>query len=56
MSLKHRTAFARFRCGVYSLLIETAMYERKNVHKRTCFSYNSLVEDEFHVIVLYIEI
>ena len=50
MSIKHRSAFAHFRCGVASLLVETGMYERKDFHEGTCFSCNSLVEDEFHVI------
>lgn len=41
----HRTAFAKFRCGVASLRIETGRYERLSVDERTCiFSQNQHVE------------
>jgi hypothetical protein len=36
MPLKYRSAYAKFRCGVAPLRVETGRYERKAVHERTC--------------------
>ena len=53
--LKHRSSYAKFRCGVAPLRVETGRYERKPINERTCFvctHYNNIpVEDEFHVIL-----
>jgi hypothetical protein len=53
--LKHqffflRSAFAKFRCGVAPLRIETGRYENKNVNERVCFICHDQIEDEKHVI------
>lgn len=59
LSLKNRSSFAKFRCGVAPLKIETGRYERKEVHERTCFNCSSIVEDELHVILkcpLYVDL
>jgi hypothetical protein len=36
MPLKYRSAYAKLRCGVAPLRVETGRYERKAVHERTC--------------------
>ena len=59
ISLKNRSAFAKFRCGVAPLKLETGRYEKKEVHERTCFNCSSIVEDEIHVILkcpLYVDL
>jgi hypothetical protein len=45
-------AYAKFRCGVAPLRVETGRYERKAVHERTCLYCINYVEDEFHVLML----
>ena len=50
----HRIAFAKFRCGVASLRIETGRYERLSVDERTCiFSQNQHVESQEHELLPY---
>ena len=49
--LKYRSAYAKFRCGVAPLRVETGRYERKAVHERTCLYCINYVEDEFHVLM-----
>ena len=53
--LKYRSSYAKCRCGVVPLRIETDRYERKPIYERTCFVYthnnNMLVKEEFHVIL-----
>ena len=50
LPLKHRSAFAKFRCGVASIKIETGRYESLAVEERICpFCRN--IEDEMHVIL-----
>lgn len=39
LSRKHRSAFAKFRCGVAPLRIETGRYENLSVENRTCFFF-----------------
>jgi hypothetical protein len=51
MPLKYRSAYAKFRCEVASLRVETGRYERKTVHERTCLYCTNCVEDEFHVLM-----
>ena len=49
---KYRSAYAKFRCGVAPLKIETGRYgvNRVPVEERLCETCNS-VEDEFHVLM-----
>ena len=55
MPLKHRSALAKFRCGVAPLKIETGRYgmNRLPANERLCeFCENNEVEDEFHVVMI----
>ena len=47
---QHRSALAKFRCGVAPLKIETGRYERIPHDQRFCFSCANKVEDEIHVL------
>ena len=49
---KYRSAYAKFRCGVAPLKIETDRYgvNRVPAEERLCDACNS-VEDEFHVLM-----
>lgn len=47
----HRRAYAKFRCGVAPLRIETGRYERLQLHQRTCFHCNNCIETEVHVLL-----
>jgi hypothetical protein len=47
----HRSAYAKFRCGVAPLRIETGRYERVLLHQRTCFNCTDTVESEEHVLL-----
>ena len=47
---KHRSAFAKFRCGVAPIRLETGRYEQLNVQDRICPLCNSEVESEEHVL------
>ena len=47
----HRSALAKFRCGVAPLLIETGRYSGINVNERFCFNCTEEIEDEFHVLI-----
>ena len=53
MSRKHRSAMARFRCGVAPLRIETGRYERTRLppDQRICPLCKNGVEDERHVLL-----
>ena len=46
----HRAAFAKFRCGVAPLRIETGGFENLDANQRLCYVCN-VVEDESHVIL-----
>ena len=48
---KYRSAFAKFRCGVAPLKIETGRYQNLPINERICFSCNDTIEDEKHVIL-----
>ena len=50
LPLKHRSAFAKFRCGVAPIKIETGRYERLAVAERICH-FCSNIEVEMHVIL-----
>ena len=49
MPLRHRAAFAKFRCGVAPLRIETDRYENKPLEHRKC-RFCDEVESEILVI------
>jgi ssDNA-specific exonuclease RecJ len=48
---RYRSAFAKIRCGVAPLRIETGRYENKNVNERVCFICHDQIEDEKHVLL-----
>ncbi len=48
--IRYRSAFAKFRCGVAPLKIETGRYERKELDERLCINCDN-VEDEKHVLL-----
>ena len=50
MPVSHRAAFAKFRCGVAPIRIETGRFENLDVNQRLCHFCN-VVEDEIHVIL-----
>ena len=50
LPLSHRAAFAKFRCGVAPIRIETGRFENLDVSQRLCHFCNA-VEDETHVIL-----
>ena len=49
MPLRHRSAFAKFRCGVAPLRIETGRYENKPLEERIC-PFCDEIENETHVL------
>ena len=51
MSRAHRSAYAKFRCGVVPIRIETGRYERLNYNDRTCFHCIDKIENEQHVLL-----
>ena len=50
LPLKHRSAFAKFRCGVAPIRIETGRYEGLSIEERIC-PFCSNIEDEKHVLL-----
>ena len=48
---RYRSAFAKFRCGVAPMRIETGRYENKNVNERVCLICHDQIEDEKHVLL-----
>ena len=50
LPLKHRSAFAKFRCGVAPIRIETGPYEGLSIEERIC-PFCSDIEDEKHVLL-----
>ena len=52
---KYKSAFAKFRCGVAPLKIETGRYEGILTENRLCFNnachMNNCIEDEKHVLL-----
>ncbi|XP_052217139.1 uncharacterized protein LOC127835010 [Dreissena polymorpha] len=47
----HRSAFAKFRCVVAPLKIETGRYQGIVPNERFCFNCINQVEDEYHVLM-----
>jgi hypothetical protein len=50
MPKKHRSALAKFRCGVAPLRLETGRYENLDVNNRICPICKQNVETEIHVL------
>ena len=50
MPLSHRAVFAKFRCGVAPIRIETGRFENLDVSLRLCHICN-VVENEAHVML-----
>ncbi len=56
---RHRSAFAKFRCGVAPIRLETGLYE--NLHEEQCLCPmcdSQVIESEIHVLTkcnLYID-
>ena len=50
LNRQHRSALAKFGCGVAVLRKETGRYERLTLVQRVCFNCSCKVEDEFHVL------
>lgn len=50
MSAKHRSALAKFRCGVAPLRLETGRYENLAVRDRICPICKHCFETEVHVL------
>ena len=46
-----RSAFAKFRCGVTPIRLETGRYENIKLEERCCFTCSNLIEDETYVIL-----
>ena len=51
MPFCERSAFAKFRCGVAPIRLETGRYENLPLEERCCFNCFNTVEDEYHVIL-----
>ena len=51
LPISHRSAFAKFRCGVAPLKLETGRYEGINELDRLCPLCNISIEGECHVIL-----
>ena len=47
----HRSAYAKFRCGVAPLRLETGRYERLQLDERFCFHCTNEIESEKHVLL-----
>ena len=50
LSLRHRAAFAKFRCGVAPLRIESGRFENIPLEERKCFFCNA-IESESHALL-----
>ena len=51
ISRVERSAFAKFRCGVAPLKIETGRYQSMPLEQRTCFHCSDQIENECHVLL-----
>ena len=47
----YKSAYAKFRCGVASIRLETGRYERLPEDLRTCFNCPNSVENEEHILL-----
>ena len=50
LPIKHRSALAKFRCGVAPLRLETGRYENIQENLRLCPICKTTVENEIHVL------
>ena len=50
MTRAHRRSYARFRCGVAPLRLETGRYEGLAESERVCFNCEGAIENEEHVL------
>ena len=48
----HRSALAKFRCGVAPIKVESGRYERLPLDERLCPFCNAEIEDELHVLTV----
>ena len=51
MTRSHRSALAKFRCGVAPIRLKTGHYEKLPVNERFCSLFMDCIEDERHVIL-----
>ena len=51
MPYGHRSALAKFRCGVAPIRVETGRYERLDLNERICPVCTHGIEDEMHVLL-----
>ena len=51
MPYYYRSAYAKFRCGVAPIRLETGNYERLPEELRTCFNCLNSIENEEHVLL-----
>ena len=51
MTRSHRSALAKFRCGVAPIRLETGCYKKLPVNERFCLFCLDCVEEEYHVIL-----
>jgi hypothetical protein len=51
LPFSHRSAFAKFRCGVVPLRIETGRFENLRIEERICCFCSDFIEDEAHVLL-----
>ena len=47
----HRSVFAKFRCGVAPLIVETGRYENVKLKDRVCPFCKDATEDEVHALL-----
>ena len=52
MTRAHRRSYARFRCGVAPLRLETARYEGLAESEMVCFNCEGAVDNEEHVLLI----
>ena len=49
---RHRSAYAKFRCGEVPIRLEMRRYERLSIDQRTCFHCTRSTETEEHVLLV----
>ncbi len=50
--VKHRSAFAKFRCGVVPIRLDNERYEHLNVDERVCAICNTVESEEHNKLCL----
>ena len=51
LPLQHRSAFAKFRCGIAPLRLETGRYEQLDINDRKCPFCKHDIETEMHALL-----